>query len=112
VRDESLFKQCSNDERKFQSFLFLALQFITGINNGLCNCMDIKSDVIIRKANYLMSTRFQVFSSCHVVFLLCFFQMGIAVDLNAQFYFGAIKIYDEKIKGMLPAKFIFQISIP
>ena len=37
--------------------------------------------------------------------------MYVAVNLNAQFYFRAIEIYDKSLNWVLPAKLEFQISI-
>src|SRR5688572_3353498 len=49
------------------------LQFIASIQNGLNNRMNVKSHVIICKANYLSTKKFQIFGSCRVVFLLFLF---------------------------------------
>ena len=80
-------------------------------DNFVHNCIDVIPHIVVREADNFIAQVFQIFSSCLVVFDLVLLEMRLSIDLNKQFCLGAVKINDEPVNGMLPAKLVFQISV-
>jgi hypothetical protein len=72
------------------------------VGNDLQHRLKLVEDFAISKANHRVAALIEIFRTGLIVFdLLC---VRIAVDLSAQFGFGAIEVDDEAIDRMLAAK--------
>jgi len=70
-----------------------------------------KSNFLICKSYDSTTNRFQVLRSGCVILFLFFFQMGITINFDTQFHFGAVKVNDKSVNRVLPAEFEFLAAI-